>query len=370
MRVAFNDFLKEYDSIKDEIDKAVSAVLSGGRFIGGEVVHEFESRFAEFSGSKYCLSCGNGTDALEIILEGLEIGRGDEVLVPACSWISTSGVVTGRGALPVFVDVLDDYYTIDPNRLEEKITSATRAIIPVHLYGLPAEMDAIMDFAGRHDLYVVEDCAHAHGAAYRGRPVGTFGAASAFSFYPTKNLGAYGDGGAIVTEDSDLLERFRLLANHGQPRKDEHLIEGRNSRLDVLQAAILLVKLKHVGRWIQHRQKNARAYDRLLGETLIIPRSPDYSNHVYYLYVVRVENRPQVQSELAKLGIETLVHYPNPLPLLPAYARHNHTAADFPVAVAHMDKLLSLPVHPFLGNDEIRSVGQKLSQIILEPLTP
>ncbi|MEL6823570.1 MAG: DegT/DnrJ/EryC1/StrS family aminotransferase, partial [Calditrichota bacterium] len=300
MNVPFVDLKKQYHSIKAEIDAAIEDVLSHTAFIGGKAVSEFEEAFADFIGTDYCVACGNGTDSLEILLRAYGIGPGDEVIVPANSWISTSEVVSTAGAKPVFVDVNPLYYTIDPQKVEQAITANTRAIIPVHLYGLPAEMDAIMAIADKHNLIVIEDSAQAHGAEYRGSKIGTIGHAASFSFYPGKNLGAYGDAGGIVTNDANIARTCRMIGNHGQLQKHDHRIEGRNSRMDGLQAAVLKVKLKHLPQWTEGRRQAASVYDNLLQESgMQLPRAPEHSKHVYHLYVVQVDGRAELRNKLS-----------------------------------------------------------------------
>ncbi|CAN5257375.1 DegT/DnrJ/EryC1/StrS family aminotransferase [soil metagenome] len=361
MKVPFVDLKVQYLSIKDSIDEAIAGIIEQSNFVGGQVVTDFENAFAEYIGAEYCIGCGNCTDALEIILQSLGIGPGDEVIVPACSWISTSECVTTAGAKLVFADVLPELFTIDPNDIINKITPKTKAIIPVHLYGLPAEMDEIMAIAQKHNLYVIEDCAQSHGAEYKGRKTGTFGKASAFSFYPGKNLGAYGDGGAMVTNDPDLAETLRMRANHGQKGKHNHILEGRNSRLDSLQAAILLAKLPHLDTWSKARLENASRYTITLKDTEItLPVIPDYSSHVFHLYVIQVENRERIMKKLKDKGIQVFLHYPTPLPFLEAYQYLHHQPQDFPVASTQMSRILSLPMYPELSEDQINYVCQTL----------
>lgn len=367
MKVPFVDLKAQYLSIKDTIDEAIAGIVEQSNFIGGQVVTDFENAFADYIGAAHCIGCGNCTDALEIILQSVGIGPGDEVIVPACSWISTSESVTTAGAKPIFADILPELYTIDPNDVVKKITSKTKAIIPVHLYGLPAEMDEILAIAGKHNLLVIEDCAQSHGAEYKGKKTGTFGIASAFSFYPGKNLGAYGDGGAMVTNDHELAEKLRMRANHGQKGKHNHIIEGRNSRLDSLQAAILLAKLPHLNSWSKARLENASIYTiNLKNSGFIVPIIPDYSTHVFHLYVIQVENRDSLIEKLRAHGIQVFLHYPTPLPFLEAYKYLNHQPKDFPVASSQMNRILSLPMYPELSEEQINYVCQTLMEISTE----
>src|SRR5688572_13655014 len=264
MKVPFVDLKAQYLSLKDEFDAAISQVVSQTAFVGGRYAAAFESEFAEYLGVGHCVAVANGTDAIEIALKAVGIEPGDEVLVPANTFFATAEAVGNIGAIPVFVDCDAATYNIDAAKIEERITSNTKAIIPVHLYGLPADMDAIMPIASKHGFKVIEDCAQAHGATYKGRKVGSFGDAATFSFYPSKNLGAFGDAGAIVTNSAEVADSARLIANHGQPAKNRHTIVGRNSRIDGIQAAVLSVKLKHLDKWLDARRENAAIYNDLL----------------------------------------------------------------------------------------------------------
>ncbi|MCU0460412.1 MAG: DegT/DnrJ/EryC1/StrS family aminotransferase [Bacteroidales bacterium] len=353
------DLHAQYLGIKNEIDKAVQDCISQSHFIKGEAVSRFENAFAEYVGSKHCVGCGNGTDALEIILKSLGIGPGDEVIVPALSWISTAESVNNVGAEPVFADVKLNTYTIDPEKLEKLISRRTKAIIPVHLYGLPAEMDEIMSFSAKHKLFVVEDCAQAHGAVYKGKKIGTFGIASAFSFFPTKNLGAYGDAGAIITDDIDISQKARKIANHGQLlTKHIHDLTGRNSRLDTIQAAVLEVKLKHLDKWNGDRIRLAKQYMLRLKEldNYSLPFIPSERTHVFHLFAVRLERREDLISVFNKNGIGWSVHYPTPLPHLGAYKYKNHNYGDFPVAEKICKEIISLPLFPELTEDQLNII--------------
>lgn len=363
MRVPFVDLKKQYKSLKKEIDIAIRSVINDTAFIGGNnaYVKKFEEEFADFLGVKHCISCANGTDSIEIILKAMGIGFNDEVIVPANSWISTSEAVSNIGAKPVFVDCLPSLYTIDHTKIEKKITKKTKAIIPVHLYGLPAEMDQILKIARKHKLKVLEDCAQAHGAVYKGKKIGTIGDAASFSFYPGKNLGAYGDAGAMVTNNFELAKTARMIANHGQIKKHEHLLEGRNSRLDGIQAAILSVKLPHLTKWNEARREHASLYSTLLKNIdLVLPECPKYSQHVFHLYVVQMKNRESNIEKLKKHSVETAIHYPNPLPLLKAYKNTKSSDKDFPISTDLKDKILSLPMYAELENSQIQYVVKKL----------
>jgi dTDP-4-amino-4,6-dideoxygalactose transaminase len=361
--IPFVDLNIQYNSIRQEIDTAIQDCISGGNFIKGKVITDFENAFAHYLGIDHCLSCGNGTDAIEIILSALGIGEDDEVIVPALTWISTSEAVNNVGAEPVFAEVNKDTYTIDYTKIEEKITKKTRAIIPVHLYGCPADMNEITKIAEKHGLFVIEDCAQAHGAEYYGRKVGTFGIASAFSFFPSKNLGAFGDGGAIVTDNQDLAETVRKISNHGQlHEKHRHFIIGRNSRLDSIQAAVLLVKLKYLDGWNEKRRKAATYYiSRLKGNgSFVLPYVEQGKKHVYHLFVIRCENRDNIIKLLDAKNISWGIHYPNPLPFLDAYGYKNHKLEDFAVSGNITKKILSIPVYPEITEDQQNCICDQL----------
>jgi len=355
MRVPFVDLRAQYLMIRDEVHPAVDAVISESAYIGGRRVTEFEHEFAEWVGIPHCVSVANGTDAIEIALRALGIGPGDEVIVPANTFIATAEAVTSAGARVVFADCEPDRFTVDVLDIARKITPRTRAVIPVHLYGHPADMQAIMLLAMQHGLRVIEDASQAHGARCRGSRVGTFGDAATFSFYPGKNLGAYGDGGAIVFRDADHASWARAYANHGSLAKYQHLMEGRNSRLDGMQAAVLSVKLRHIDSWNRNRRRVAARYAELLDGVsgVVLPRSADWAEHVWHLYVIRVADRDSVTAQLADRGIATGIHYPIALPFAEAYRHMRHTADDFPVASAQMGDLLSLPMYPEMTDEMI-----------------
>ncbi len=365
MHIPFVDLKSQYLSLKTEFDEAILKAVSETAFIGGKYAKAFEESFAEYLNVKHCVAVGNGTDALEIGLKAIGIGEGDEVLVPANTFFATAEAVGNVGAKAVFVDIDAKLYNIDPAKIEEKITPRTKAIIPVHLYGLPAEMDEILAIARKHNLKILEDCAQAHGATYKGKTVGGFGDVATFSFYPSKNLGAFGDAGAIVTNDPETAEQARLIANHGQIAKNRHSLIGRNSRLDGIQAAVLSVKLPHLESWLEARRRNASIYNELLSDSgLQIPFAPEYSRHTYHLYVVQVPNRETVQQKLLDEQIETGLHYPTALPFLEAYEDLNYQPSDFPVAHAQMSKILSLPMYAELTAEMIEKVCRSLKNAI------
>lgn len=338
-------------------------MIASSAFIGGPFVKAFESAFAVFCGAKHCIGVGNGTDAIFLALKAMEIGREDEVITAANSFIATSEAITMSGAKVVFVDIRPDTFNIDPEKIEEKITHRTKAIIPVHLYGQPADIDPILRIARKHGLRVIEDAAQAHGATYRGRAVGTLGDAACFSFYPGKNLGAYGDGGAVVTNDDDLALRVRMLANHGRVAKYDHEIEGVNSRLDGLQAAVLAVKLRHLPAWTERRRGNAELYGKYLaGSPVILPLKIPHVKAVDHLYVVRINGdaRDALKRELKSNGISTGIHYPVILPKLKAYAHLDKNGEEFPEAFKASGEILSLPMYPELSESDIRFISGKI----------
>ena len=355
MRVPYNDLHAQYLTIKADVDAAIARTIRDSAFIRGPEVEAFERNFAQAIGTKHCVSCANGTDALYIAFRALGLQPGDEVITSAHSWIATSETITQAGGRVVFADTEAATCTIDPASVEKKITARTRGIVPVHLYGQPADMDAIMALARKHNLWVVEDCAQAHLARYRGRAVGTFGVLATYSFYPGKNLGAMGDAGCLVTNDDQLADFAAMFARHGGKTKGDHQIEGINSRLDGLQAAVLNVKLAHLARWTQTRRELAAAYhQRLTGVgDLVLPVAADGRDHVYHIYAVRTARRDALKAHLAAHGIQTQLNYPTALPFLPAYARLGHVPADFPQAHAHQSQLLSLPLYPEITGAQI-----------------
>ncbi|HWA10147.1 MAG TPA: DegT/DnrJ/EryC1/StrS family aminotransferase [Opitutaceae bacterium] len=348
MRVPYNDLHAQYLTIKAGVDEAIARTVRDSAFIRGPEVEAFERAFAGKIGTRHCVSCANGTDALYVAFRALGLQPGDEVITSAHSWIASSETVTQAGGRVVFADTDPSTYTLDPADVARKITPRTRGLLPVHLYGQTADLSAIMALAKKHGLWVVEDCAQAHLAHYAGRTAGTFGAIATFSFYPGKNLGAMGDAGCLVTDDDRLADFAAMFARHGGKKKGDHEIEGINSRLDGLQAAILNVKLPHLERWTQARQALAREYDRQLAGVgdLVLPAVGAERDHVYHIYAVRTPARDALRAHLAAQGIQTQINYPTALPFLPAYRRLGHRPADFPHAHAHQSQLLSLPLYP------------------------
>lgn len=357
MHIPFVDLHAQYLSIQGEIDAAIADVIKNTAFIGGERVKKFEASFAELIGVKHCVAAANGTDTLEILMQAYNIGAGDEVIIPSHSWMSTAEIIITAGATPVFVDMHPEYYTINVNKIEEKITANTKAIIPVHLCGLPAEMDEIMAIANKYNLIVIEDCAQSHISEYKGKITGTFGHAASFSFYPGKNLGAYGDAGALITNDEDIAQKCRMIANHGQLKKHTHLMAGRNSRLDGMQAAILNAKIPHLAEWTSKRIEKAAYYDEAFAKIGIqTPKKPDYTKHVYHLYMIRIDKRSELMVYLKQKGIETAVHYPVSMPLMPAFENLGGRAEDYPVNMSYIDNILSIPIFPEITVEQMQYV--------------
>ena len=362
MNIPFVDLKAQYNSIKSEIDSAIFNVLNETNFIGGKPIKEFEGKFAALYGSKHVIGVANGTDAIYIVLKMLGIGAGDEVITTAASWISTSETISQTGATPVFVDIDPETYTINPLLIESKIIKRTKAIIPVHLYGHVAHITQIKNLCEKHNLFLVEDCAQSHFSAESGQLAGTFGIAGTFSFYPGKNLGAYGDAGCIITDDDMLAEKCRMYANHGALKKHEHQIEGINSRLDTIQAAVLGVKSKYILDWTAARIEKAALYNEALKDVnaISLPVVRGNTKHTFHLYVIRSKKRDQLKLYLESQGIQTAIHYPTALPNLQAYKYLNHRREDFEVASAYQDEILSLPMYPELDANQINYIADKI----------
>jgi dTDP-4-amino-4,6-dideoxygalactose transaminase len=366
MNIPFVDLKAQYQSIKPEVDAAIAAVLEETAFVGGPHVKAFEEAFAKYCGVGHCVGLANGTDALFIALKALDIGPGDEVITVANTFVATSEAIRMAGAQVVFVDINPATYNIDVDQIEAKITSKTKAIIPVHLYGQPADMAPIAELAKKHGLRVIGDAAQAHGSTYRGQPIAALADITCFSFYPGKNLGAYGDAGALVTDNTEWATAARMFANHGRVKKYDHDIEGVNSRLDGLQAAILSVKLRHIEDWTERRRRNAELYNRALATSAVVtPVEIADVRAVYHLYIVRVPNgrREAVQEYLQTNGISTGIHYPIALPYLNAYRHLRHSHADFPQALRASSEILSLPMFPELSEEQIGYVAAALANV-------
>ncbi len=361
MAVPFVDMNRSHDPIRAELDAAMGAVIDRNAFILGDDVEQFEADFAAYCEVEHAVGTDTGTSALELCLRAWGIGEGDEVITAPNSFIATASAIAFTGAQPVFVDIEPGTYTIDVNQIEDAITPRTKAILPVHLYGQPADMDPIMEIADKHGLKVLEDACQAHGARYKGRRCGSLGHAAAFSFYPAKNLGAFGDGGALVTNDGELAEQMRMLRNYGQEVKYHHLYLAYNRRLDTLQAAVLLTKLPHLDEWNASRREAAARYDQLLEDSpLVTPAIADYAEHVYHLYVVRCGERDVVAECLDRAGIGWGLHYPIPIHLQPAYQHLGLGPGSFPVAESACAEILSLPMFPGLTAEEVQEVAAAL----------
>ncbi|MFA5104328.1 MAG: DegT/DnrJ/EryC1/StrS family aminotransferase [Candidatus Margulisiibacteriota bacterium] len=361
MTVPMLDLKAEYASIKGEIDSALANVLSSGAFILGPNVSAFEKEFADYIGTKYALGVASGTDALFLSLKALGIGAGDEVITSPLTFFATSEAISYTGAKPVFVDADPETHNIDAIKIEKAVTKATKAIIPVHLWGLPADMDPIMQTAKKHGLFIVEDCAQAAGAKYRSKKVGSYGSAGCFSFFPTKNLGCYGDGGMITTNDDAVYEKLKLLHLHGSKSRGVHEIIGYNSRLDEIQAAILRVKLRYLDKWNDARRKNAAYYtSEFLSLGIKCPAEPQGTRHVYHQYTMEMDGREPAIEHLKANGVSAFVYYPNPLHLQKAYDNLGYKKGDFPESEKIGLRMLSIPVHPFLSDSEKDTVTAAL----------
>jgi dTDP-4-amino-4,6-dideoxygalactose transaminase len=357
VRIPLVDLKRQYLSIKKEINGAIQEVIDKSAFIMGENVQGFENEFAKFCRVKYGVGTSSGTTALHLALVACGLKQGDEVITVPYTFIATTEAISQTGAKVVFVDIEDKSYNMDSEKIEQAITEKTRAIIPVHLFGQPADLDKIMKIAKKHKLIVIEDACQAHGAEYKGKKVGSLGDIACFSFYPGKNLGAYGDAGMVVTDNKELAEKVRLLRDHGRNKKYYHQVEGYNYRLDAIQAAILRVKLRHLAEWTEKRRRNAKLYNELLkGSGVKTPVEMEYARHVYHLYVIRTEKREELYSRLKEKGISAAIHYPLPLHLQEAYRYLGWKKGDFPISEACSEELLSLPMFPELTEDEIKKI--------------
>ncbi|MGE5619852.1 MAG: DegT/DnrJ/EryC1/StrS family aminotransferase [Sphingomonadaceae bacterium] len=360
MRIPLCDLKAQYSAIQGEIDDAIKSVLAKTNFIQGEEVRLLEKEFAAYSGAQYGVAVSSGTDALHLALLAMGVGPGDEVITTAHTFTATTEAICYCGAKPVLVDIDPRTYNIDPARIEERITPRTKLIMPVHIYGQPADMDAIQQVASRHGLPVLEDAAQAHGAEYKGRRVGSLGIAACYSFYPGKNLGAYGDAGMIVTNDEKLAAWCAMMADHGRTEKYSHSHIGYCKRMDTLQAAVLRVKLRHLDAWTEARRACAAAYSRMLDGLVETPHEPEWAKAVYHQYVVRVPNRDEVRRRMVEAGVGVGVHYPIPLHLQPAYAFLGHGRGDFPEAEKAAGSVLSLPIYPEMTDEQREYVVSQL----------
>jgi dTDP-4-amino-4,6-dideoxygalactose transaminase len=362
MRVPFLDLKAHHEPLRDEILTAIGQVIDASAFAGGPFVARFEAEFASFCGCPHAIGVGNGTDALWFTLLALGVGPGDEVITSPMTFMATAEAISFCGARPVFVDIDEQTYTMDPALLERAITPRTKAIVPVHLFGQMADMDPILEIAQRHGLPVVEDACQAHGADYKGRNAGTLGVAGCFSFYPGKNLGAFGEAGAVVTHDTELKQKIQMLRDHGQSRKYHHAVVGWNGRMDGIQGAVLSIKLKHLARANAARRAHAHLYTQLFAtvEEVITPHEAGYGHSVYHLYVLRLKERDRVLRLLTERGIGCGIHYPTPVHLQEAYRHLGLRRGAFPVAEQCADEFLSLPMYPELTPDQIQLVAEEV----------
>jgi len=362
MKVDFIKLNPQYRLAKKEIDNGLRSVIKKGNFILGKEVNELEESFAKYCGCKYGVGVNSGTDALFLSLVSLGVGKGDEVIVPAFTFIATALVVSYTGARVVFVDIEDKTYNIDVEKVKRAITKKTKAIIPVHLFGQPADMTELRSIAKKHNLKIIEDAAQAHGAGYKGERCGSLGDVGCFSFYPTKNLSAFGDGGMVVTQDKKIYEKLLMLRDCGRRGRYEHVIKGYNSRLDTIQAVIIKAKIKYLDQWNKRRQAVARTYSQFLSKNknIVTPSVKNDRSHVYNVYAIRVKNRDRVYERLRQNNIGALIHYSLPLHLQKAYRELGYHRGDFPVAEKISQEILSLPMHPFLKRAEIEYVARQV----------
>jgi dTDP-4-amino-4,6-dideoxygalactose transaminase len=361
LQIPAEDLTRQYHEIQDEIAAAIGEVLPTGKYTLGPNLEKFENEFAAFCDVKHCIGISNGTEALHIALAAMGVGPGDEVITQANTYVATAFAVSYRGAVPVFIDVEPDYSNIDVTKIEQNITERTKAIIPVHMYGHPVDMDPIMELARKYDLFVLEDASHAHGAAYRGGRTGSLGHAAAFSFYPSKVLGAYGDAGGVVTNDDELNDGIRMLRYMGQEVKHTHQVIGYQQRLDPIQAAILGVKLKHLEGWINQRRVIADLYRELLNDLPIkLPKEADWAQHVYYMFTIHSRERDALSDYLERQGVGTQKIYATPVPMQPSYRHLEYSAGDIPVAAELANQLLCLPIFPELTKHEVEIVSNAI----------
>jgi dTDP-4-amino-4,6-dideoxygalactose transaminase len=362
--IPFLDLKAQYASIKPEVDAAIQGVLDSCGYILGPEVEKFEDEFAAYSGTDFGIGVNSGTSALHLALLAAGVGPGDEVITVSFTFVATVAAIEYTGAKPVLVDIDPETYNMDPARIEAAITPRTRAIVPVHLHGLMAEMDAISDIADRHGLIVVEDACQAHGAEYKGRRAGSLGDLAAFSFYPGKNLGAYGEGGMVVTANADYARKLRMLRDWGAERKYHHELKGFNNRLEGIQGAVLRVKLRHLEEWTEGRRRAAANYDRLLaGSGVVVPQAKAHQRHVYHVYAIRTPERAAWQEALNGRGIQTGIHYPFPVHLLAAYSDLGYQAGEFPHSERAADEVLSLPMFPELTVEQCETVAGAVREL-------
>jgi len=365
VKIRFVDLSAQHKPLESELKDVFSRVLANGSFVLGPEVENFEKMFASYCQAEHCVTVTNGTAALQLVLQGLGVGSGDEVITVAHTFIATAEAINAAGARPVFVDIDPLSYTMDPTKLEKAITSKTKAIIPVHLYGQPADMDAINAIAAKHGIPVIEDSCQAHGAKYKGRPTGSLGTAACFSFYPSKNLGACGEGGAVTTNNAELAKKIRMLRDHGSVKKYEHDFPAYNLRLEGIQGGVLAVKLPHLDGWNDNRRVLAARYQELFaGSKVVTPKEMPYSHHVYHLYVVVVEDRDALKKALSENGIENGLHYPVPLHLQRAYAYLGYKRGDFPVSEHVASNHVSLPMYAELPIEHVDHVAKAVLEVL------
>ena len=365
--ILMNDFKKEYAAIKAEIDTAVSAVLESGWYILGQQTEQFEKEFAKYCGAAYCVGTGNGMQALQIALLAAGIGKGDEVITTSLSAIETSLAISAVGATPIFADC-DEYYHLDPDDVETKITEKTKALLPVHLFGQSVDIARFIQICQKHNLKLIEDACQAHGTLYGGKHVGTFGTAGCFSFYPTKNLGGYGDGGAIITNDEHVYRQCLLYRNAGRTAKYTHIVKGLNSRLDEMQSALLLVKLRHLDDYVQLRRERASWYRENLQDIddIRLPKERSLAHHSYHLFVIQTSRRDALQVYLKDNGVEALIHFPTPIPHQLAYTEYNNVKVPRTEEITRT--VLSLPINPFITHEEVEKATEKIKDFFAKTI--
>ncbi len=366
MKVPFIDFTEQHNTIKSNIAVNLEEIYKRGDFVLGKAAREFEDEFAKYCDVKYGVGVNSGTDALYLAVSALDINVGDEVIIPPFTFIATALCISYAGATPVFVDIEDETYNLDPKKLKKAITKNTKAILPVHLYGQSANMDEINEIAKEYGIPVIEDAAQAHGATYKGKKIGSLGQVACFSFYPTKGLGAYGDGGMVVTNNKDIYEKVKMLRDYGREGRYEHKVKGYNSRLDTIQAAILSLKLKHLDTWNKMRADNAEYYAQCLKgvKEILTPIAKKDRQHVYQTYAIRVKNRDFVCAEMQKRGVDVLIHYPIPVHLQEAYSELKHKKGDFGVSESLCADVLSLPMFPHIKKEQIEFVCDNLKELV------
>jgi len=368
MRVPFLDLKAQYESINTEVHEAIQQVIDKTAFAGGPFVNAFEEEFASYCKTEHAIGCSSGTSALWLALAALGVGPGDEVITAANTFIATAEAISFAGATPVFVDIEENTFNLDADLLEQAITPRTKAVIPVHLFGQMADMDPIMEIARRHNLFVIEDASQSHGAEYKGKRAGSIGDIGCFSFYPGKNLGAYGEAGGIVTNNAEWAAKMKMIRDHGQSKKYHHEIIGWNGRMDGIQGAILNVKLRHLETWTNGRRANAGHYQKYLADTpgVMLPQEADQARHVYHIYAIRTSNRDELMKKLSEKEIYCGIHYPIPLHLQTAYSDMGHKRGDFPVTEACADSYISLPMFAELTEEQIAFTAATIKQLISE----